>query len=68
MKKGLQRLLENEEGDTYYKPPIPAASHCYLDSRSLWWYGLGVTVKEKSLRVLLSGTKFWSIAGLQSTC
>lgn len=34
----------------------------------LWWYGLGVTAKEKSLQALLSGTKFWSIAGLQSTC
>lgn len=29
---------------------------------------LGVAAKEKSLQVLLSGTKFWSIAGLQSTC
>jgi hypothetical protein len=39
---------------------------------------VGVTAKEKSLHcmmawdthigILLSGTKFWSIAGLQSTC
>ena len=66
MKKGLQRLLENEESDTYYEPPIPAASHCYLDS--LMVDGLGVTAKEKSLQALLPDTKFWSIAGLQSTC
>lgn len=48
---------------------IPTTNLQFLPHRiRLWWYGLGVIAKEKSLQALLSGTKFWSIAGLQSTC
>lgn len=66
MKKGLQRLLENEESDTYYEPPIPAASHCYLDSLMVVW--VRSYCERKVFTSLTLGTKFWSIAGLQSTC